>query len=145
MLAGSGLMLGTSLWVLNQSGMFRRSPRFSPQFLYALGHRLMTASQNLGERTGILQRQPLLNRLWSGRSATLNVKALKDAKERVSHASDQAISAIRDGINDTRIQSARIAKEHPTATIGSGLLVLGLLAAALMMPGYRHHSSTGKS
>ena len=140
MMVGSGLMLGTSLLVLNRARVF--SPTrfafrtFAPQALSLLSQRLMSLSHELGERVGILERKPFLSRLFSGRSTALNVTGLKQAQQKVADVGGQAVEAIRGGLHETRLYSSRIAKEHPTATAGSGLFLLGLITAALMMPSF---------
>ncbi len=145
LMVGSGLMLGTSLLVLNRARVF--SPAgfafrtLAPQALGALSQRLMLLSQELGEKVGLLERKPFLSRLLTGRSSSLNVKGLKQAQQKVSDAGSHAIDAIRDGLHETRLYSSRVAKEHPAATAGSGLFLLGLITAALIMPSSMARSS----
>jgi hypothetical protein len=148
MMVGSGLMLGTSLLVLNRARVF--SPArfafrtFAPQALSVLSQRLMGLSQELGERAGILERKPLLSRLLTGRSTAVNVKGIKQAQQKVAAVGAQAVEAIRGGLHETRLYSSRIAKDHPAATAGSGLFLLGLITAALMMPSYMSRSEPNR-
>jgi len=148
MMIGSGLMLGTSLLVLNRARVF--SPAgfafrtLAPQALGALSQRLMVLSQELGEKVGLLERKPFLSRLFTGRSSNLNVKGIKQAQQKVSAVGGQAFEAIRDGLNETRMYSSRVAKEHPAATAGSGLFLLGLITAALLMPSSMPRSSSNR-
>lgn len=138
MLIGSGIMLGTSLWVLNRGRVFSPA-RFAlrtlaPHALGTLSQRLMALSAELGEKVGLLERQPFLRRLFTGRSTNPNVNVLKQAQQKVPTVGGHAVEAIRDGLHETRLYSSRIAKDYPAATAGSGFFILGLLTAALLMP-----------
>lgn len=140
LLVGSGLALGLGLLALNRCGMFhptrfarRRMNRYA---LYATGQRLAAMPRELGARMGLVRRKPATfkHRLaaWMGTA----VGNLDHAKHLVEETGGHAFQTVRDGLHDTRINSARLVRDHPAATVGAGLLTVGLLAAAIMAPNY---------
>jgi hypothetical protein len=139
-MAGSGIALGLGLLALNRLGVIhpvrfarRRMNRYA---LYAAGHHLAAMPRELGARMGLVRRKPrtIRHRIasWLGTAAG----NIDYARHRVGNVGGHAYQSVRDGLHDTRVQSTRMVREHPAASIGAGLVTAGLLAAAIIAPSY---------
>jgi hypothetical protein len=138
--AGSGIALGLGLLALNRLGIFQSvgfgRHRMNRYALYAAAQQLAAMPREIGARMGLVKRKPRTFRhriaSWLGGAAG----NLDYARHRVGDVGGSAYRTVRDGLHDTRIESTRLVREHPAASIGAGLLTAGLVTAAIIAPSY---------